>query len=334
MQMRDAGSIVLLFKQDGQQNNIVSIPITGDGTFNDPGLILFDTANVYYQLPKNKGMESATVQFMQNRLPPLANNTKAGSDFFRPAGDTSGNAFQFRIADIINQEAKFARAKVLETVTIQRRTKSPVDILDEKYASGMFQGGDGYQFDVLTDPFAASSFNIFSYLQGKVAGLQINTSSNPPTLTWRGGSPGIYLDEMQSSPDMIANIPVADVAYIKVLRPPFMGSSGGANGAIAIYTRRGNDVQQSSGSGLSKNTITGYSAIRQFYSPDYSTFMEDFEKKDLRTTLYWNPEIIANPAHKQVLLSFYNNDISQSFRIVLQGMTTDGRLANVVMVME
>ena len=223
---------------------------------------------------------------------------------------------------------------MLETVTIKRKSKSPVDIMDEKYASGMFQGGDGYQFDVVNDPFAASSINIFSYLQGKVAGLQINTSSNPPTLTWRGGAPGIYLDEMQASADMISTVSVSDIAYIKVLRPPFMGASGGANGAIAIYTRRGGDVAQTPGKGLSKNTVTGYTAIRQFYSPDYATFKEDFDKKDLRTTLYWNPEIMTSPGNNKVRLSFYNNDISESFKIVLQGMTKDGRLANVVMDMQ
>ncbi|MEO6683789.1 MAG: hypothetical protein ABIN48_13285, partial [Ginsengibacter sp.] len=159
-------------------------------------------------------------------------------------------------------------------------------------------------------------------------------SSNPPSLTWRGGSPGIYLDEMPVNADMISGISVTDVAYIKVIRPPFLGATGGGNGAIAIYTRRGNDVQQTSGKGLSKNTITGYTSIRQFYSPDYSTFTEDYGKRDLRTTLYWNPEVRTAPGKNQVLLTFYNNDVSQSFNVVLQGMTKNGRLAHVTMVME
>ena len=38
----------------------------------------------------------------------------------------------------------------------------------------------------LTDPFANASLNIFNYLQGKVAGLQINTNSNPPNLKLAG----------------------------------------------------------------------------------------------------------------------------------------------------
>ncbi|MEO6683770.1 MAG: hypothetical protein ABIN48_13190, partial [Ginsengibacter sp.] len=169
VQLRDAGSIVLLFSQNNQGNNIVSVPIKSDGTFMDPNLIVFDTANIYYQLPKGKGIGGATVQFMQERLPPLSNNMKATGDFYNYNTDTTGHARQFNLSDIINQEEAFAKAKILETVTIHRKTKSPVELLDEKYASGMFQGGDGYQFDLLNDPFSASSLNIFSYLQGKVA---------------------------------------------------------------------------------------------------------------------------------------------------------------------
>ena len=334
IQLRSAGDIVLLFKQANQLNNVVNLPILSDGTFSDPNLILFDTANIYYQLPKGKGLDGATVKFMQDRLPPLGKNMKATGNSYNYDTDTTGNARQFRLSDIVNQEEAFAKAKMLETVTIKRRSKSPVDVMDEKYASGMFQGGDGYQFDLVNDPLAASSYNIFSYLQGKVAGLQINTSSNPPSLSWRGGAPGIYLDEMPADADMISTLSVSDVAYIKVIRPPFMGASGGANGAIAIYTRRGGDVTSTPGKGLSKNTITGYTAIRQFYSPDYATFKENYDKKDLRTTLYWNPEIMTAPGNNKVRLTFYNNDISESFRIVLQGMTRDGRLANVVMDMQ
>lgn len=335
VQLRGAGDIILLFKQGNEgQNNIVNVPINSDGTFSDPNLIVFDTANIYYQLPKGKGLGDATVKFMQDRLPPLGKNMKATGEFYNYNTDTTGNSRQLRLADIINEEAAYLKAKILETVTIKRKTKSPVEILDEKYASGMFQGGDGYQFDLINDPFAASSMNIFTYLQGKVAGLQINSSSNPPTLSWRGGAPGIYLDEMPTDANMISSVSVSDVAYIKVIRPPFMGAMGGANGAIAIYTRRGGDMQSTSGGGLSKNTVTGYTAIRQFYVPNYSTILPENEQKDLRTTLYWNPEILTTPGNNKVLLTFYNNDISESFKIILQGMTRDGRLANVVMEMQ
>ena len=165
--------------------------------------------------------------------------------------------------------------------------------------------------------------------------MQINTTSNPPTLQWRGGTPQLYLDESPTDADMISNIPVSDIAYIKVLRPPFMGGTGGGSaGAIAIYTRRGNDVKSAPGKGLDNNMVNGYTALRQFYSPDYSSISEENEKKDLRTTLYWNPRVITTRGHNKVLLTFYNNDVTQSFRVEIEGMTKDGHLAHVVQVME
>ncbi len=164
---------------------------------------------------------------MQGKLPPLRYNTKASGAFYNYNSDTSGNFRHLQLADATAQELKLFNGKVLETVTIKSKTKSPLELMDEKYTSGLFTGGNSVQFDLLTDPFAVSSFSIFNYLQGKVAGLQINTSSNPPTLSWRGGSPELFVDEIQTDADMVSSIPVSDVAYIKVLRPPFMGAVGG-----------------------------------------------------------------------------------------------------------
>jgi hypothetical protein len=223
----------------------------------------------------------------------------------------------------------------LATVEIKARQKSATEEMDKKYATGLFSGGDAHEFDLVNDPFASTSMDIFQYLQGKVAGLQINATTSPPTLSWRGGTPQIYLDEMPTSPDMVSSVPVSDVAFIKVFQPPFMGGSGGGSGgAIAIYTRKGGDQKQEPGKGLSNNSVSGYTAIRQFYSPNYETFNEENEKKDLRSTLYWNPSVITSPGKNKVTLTFFNNDITKAFRVVIEGMTKDGRLAHIEQRME
>jgi len=233
---------------------------------------------------------------------------------------------------------KRAEGKVLEEVIVKSKTKSPVQILDEKYASGLFSGGDGYQFDLVHDPFASSAQSIFTYLQGKVPGLQITVGGGPggaASLNWRGGAPQLYLDEMQSDPSFLSGLNVNDVAYVKVFRPPFFGGAGGgANGAIAIYTRRGTDVKMDPGKGLANNTVYGYTPIRQFYSPNYGTFDKRNEEKDFRTTLYWNPNVNIVPNKRQVTLTFYNNDVSDFFRVVIEGMSTDGRLLHFEQIME
>ena len=134
---------------------------------------------------------------------------------------------------------------------------------------------------------------------------------------------------------MLSGIPVTDIAYVKVFRPPFMGGfGGGSGGAIAIYTRRGNDVRATPGKGLNNNTVTGYSPIKEFYAPNYASFNPRNEQADLRTTLFWKPMIITSPKNHTITLSFYNNDVTQAFRVVIEGMTKDGQLTHVEQILE
>ncbi|HEY6502662.1 MAG TPA: hypothetical protein VIZ28_01690 [Chitinophagaceae bacterium] len=324
--------IILIVKQKDAEGKFLLVPLKPDGSFKDPSVILFDTAHVHYQFQKAKGLNDASVQFMTERLPapsiavPVANANTLSTD-------TTGSYRQWKLADEANDIANSLKIKTLENVTVRSRGKTPVQLMDEKYTSGLFAGGDGYQFDLLNDKLAFSSLTIFHYLQGKVAGLQVNTGSNPPTLQWRGGSPQLYIDEVPADASFVSSISVNDVAYIKVLRPPFMGYNGG-NGAIAIYTRRGNDVKQEPGKGLANNKIFGYTVIKEFYSPNYGTFKPGNEQRDVRTTLYWNPSLILSPQKRQASLTFYNNDVSKSFRVVIEGMTRDGRLAHIEQIMD
>jgi hypothetical protein len=142
--------------------------------------------------------------------------------------------------------------------------------------------------------------------------------------------PGLYLNEMATSYDMISNIPVANVAYIKVFRPGFVGAPGsGTGGAIVIYTKIGKDGEPISIlKGLDKNHVNGYTVVREFYSPDYDSIATD-DKKDLRTTLYWNPTVLTSPGQNKVNLTFFNNDFTDEYRVIIEGMTNDGRLTHI-----
>lgn len=329
---RDA-SVVLMVKQKDKEGQMILVPIESNGTFNDRSTILFDTAQVYYSFQKND-LKDASVQFMTERLPAPSINPAAYSKPYGLVPDTTGSSRQFMLADEANSTAEMMKVKTLEAVVVQSKGKSQVQLMDEKYTRGLFSGGDGYQFDLVNDPFARGAINIFTYLQGKVPGLQIMTSGQNTSMQWRGGSPQLYLDETPTDVNFVQNMNVSDVAYVKVFRPPFMGGFNGANGAIAIYTRRGNDVKTEPGKGLANNKVFGYTPIKEFYSPNYASFTNKNEQRDLRTTLYWNPAVLTSPQNNQVIVSFYNNDVSGSFRVIIEGMTRDGRLAHIEQLME
>lgn len=333
IQLKDAGSIILMFNQGETGNQIYEVPVLPNGTFNDPQLVLFDTAKVYYQLPKFKGKMDATVQFMQNRLPAFTQQTKA-SGFFKSPLINPADQYQYNLSVATLKELQSQKVKVLETITIKAKTTSPLQLLDEKYASGMFSGGDSYQFDLLNNPMALGSQSILEYLRSRVPGLQI-TMGNPPTLSWRNSSPSLYLNEMATDIAMISDLPVSDIAYVKVMRPPFMGAAGGgAGGAIAIYLRKGGDIPSTPGKGLANNIVTGYTPIKQFYSPNYDTVNAENEKPDNRTTLFWAPEIITHPGANKATITFYNNDVTNAFRVIIEGVSKDGKFTHFEKVLE
>jgi hypothetical protein len=318
---RETMVLMIKGKDSTMETRFVSLNV--DGTFSDPQFIFSDTLRIYYQL-KSKLLGSAEARFMTNRLPP-PNYVAASKNFFnrRAFLDTAGLYRHSMLAYDNFRYQQNEKGKLLANVTVTAKAKPKEKSLEERYARGLFGGGDGQSFDVLNDPVAMGSLNVFNYIQGRVAGLQVNASSNPPSLTWRGGTPQLYLDEMPVDADMVRSIPMSDVAFIKVLRPPFMGTNGGSGG-IAIYTRRGDDVRTTTrGGGLSSSVVLGYTPIREFSSPDYSRFDRKFEQTDVRTTLYWNPSVIPTKG-KPAKLVFYNNDVTKAFRVIITGMTNDG----------
>ncbi len=323
--------VVILMKQKDTEGKVLLESLKQDGTFIDPGVVIFDTARVFYQL-QDKKLKESQIDFMTDRLRVPEINKKGWANRIFP--DTTGSAYHLGRAEEVLGNLERSKYKELETVTVAARAKSSVQKMDEKYASGMFSG-DGIQFDLVNDPSAQSAIDIFSFLQGRVAGLQISGYGSGASLNWRGGAPQLYIDEMPADVSFVSALNVRDVAYIKVFRPPFMGGFNGSNGAIAIYTRRGGDQVQEPGKGLASANIAGYSAIRQFYSPKYySPEVKPGSDRDLRTTLYWNPNVAIDPAKKEIILSFNNNDVTDAFRVVIEGMTQDGRLIHYTTTME
>jgi hypothetical protein len=324
--------ISCILKTKNATAQIFTIPVTKDGAFKRSSLYFFDTAKVYYQFNNDKdksitSMASFSIysSFINSPQQPLA----LFNSFNAPVvPDSSTMQKNIAAMNLLRQSILDGyKIKVLDVVTVTARQKTPEEKMDEKYTSGFFSGTDAHIFILDTDPFAKGALNVINYLQGKVAGLQISMDgSGNSSATWRGGTPSIFLDEMQSDLQTVQSISMSDVAMVKVFPPPFMGGPGGSpGGAIAIYTKKGGDQDYSLVKGLDFSTIIGYSAIKEFYSPDYAT-KNDPTVGDYRTTLYWNPFIIMDKTTRRVTIPFYNNDKCKKIRVVIEGMNELGQL--------
>lgn len=334
-------SINVFMEAKDSSRQIFSLPIDKQGKFTEDGLIFFDTVRLYYQFNQNKFLASRAVVNFNNgsfRAPSLINFSPAWK-IRNPLDSQAISRSQFAAVEADRIRPLLARrVKTLETVTVTAKQKSKTEQLDQKYASGLFAGGDGYSFDMMDDPFAQSARDIFQFLQGRVAGLMVNTGGGTPTLSWRQGTPTLFLDEMQVDASMLQGIPVSDIAYVKALRPPFFGApGGGAGGAIAVYTKKGNDRVSKNDpipGGMEKNRMFGYASAKEFYSPNYANETPFDDVPDVRTTLYWMPYLLTDKSTRKVTLQFYNNDITKKMKLVMEGFNEEGRLTRVEKILE
>jgi hypothetical protein len=70
----------------------------------------------------------------------------------------------------------------------------------------------------------------------------------------------------------------------------------------------------------------GYQLPVEFYSPIYDTQSAiDSSIPDLRSTIYWKPDIITSPDGK-AFFDFYTADSSSTYSVVIEVVMSDGRL--------
>ena len=314
-----------------KKREFLNTPVSVNGHFIFPEMIFYDTARFFYQFnnDKNKTLTSRGIFEIKSNL--LRSNLTLQPDSFlllsvtKP--DTIVQAKNIEIYKEQLSDLELQKVKTLKEVIITGKKKSKQEIMDEQYTSGLFSGGDSKIFLPEDDPAFLSSQTLLHYLQGRVAGLQVSPSGAESSITWRGSKTNLFINEITTDASAIENIPMSDVAMVKIFSPPFFGAfGGGGGGAIAVYLKKGAAANQTS-KGLDYANIPGYAPIKEFYSPDYSK-TDQINNNDYRKTLYWNPYVITDKTHRRIFLSFYNNDITKKMKVIIEGCNEDGRLTH------
>jgi len=328
-------NLIILAKDSSKK--LLFLQVGKDGGFEEKNSFFNDTSKIYYSINGKSKNSSFVVRFENGLL--NQNFTKLNLDANRFNNSWSDSLAKVKLNSILleqERQKKYLASLTLTEVVVRSKTKSPAQILDEKYSSGLFSGGDAILFDLSADAGVIASIDILTYLQAKVPGLNITTGGAQASATWRGANTDFFLNESNTTIDQIRSLAITDIAYIKALRPPFFGSvGGGSGGAIAIYTKRGgnNKGGAENKKGMEYVVLGGYSVFKEFFNPNYDKLAENFEV-DNRATLYWNPYLLTNKKSSRVRIEFFNNDITKKLQIVLEGINANGKLARVVKYIE
>lgn len=211
----------------------------------------------------------------------------------------------------------------IEQVKLVGKKKDPKEDLNKQLSTGMFSSVNSTIFDFVNeDQHAAGSSNILDWLQGRAAGLSFqrnNSGINVPYI--RGQQAKLYLDEIPTDASMISNLPIGNIAMVKIIK-----GAGLIGDAVAIYTMRGNMKSKNDEKETKKNNssiVKGYDKPSEFLVE----MLDDDVKieNDTRETLYWNPNLFDSD-NVPPRIKFFNNDTAKQYKVLIISFDEDDHL--------
>lgn len=313
-----------------EENQAFVFSTEEDGSFEVPNLLLYDSSKLSYFGKTLKGKVGTVVLDSMSITPPKRLAEPLKVEIYKPEKSTRHFIPEYS-----------AQTTVLEEVTV---TSSRVE---RKSTSTLIA-----DYVVNGDWLVERNFaDVLIGLQVKVPGFKVfivNENGFPRKII-SFGMPSSFGGPKSMEPlvliDQVAvnDLPGGPVAQIEMLNPREIESvevsrfGGGAafgarggNGVIAIHTRSRQSNAGNPGTNSYEKSLlmpyrsTGFSTAKKFESPDYSDPYKSSTVPDHRSTVYWNPSVSID-ARNPVDISFYAADLVTKYRIVVEGLTSDGK---------
>lgn len=309
--------------------NIIDEAATDEeGRFVFKNIFFMDNAKILLQAKNEKGKAGVV------HIDPIINSYSTISEAYLPVKATEGD---FPM-DLYKQQ--YYNEKALKDFHIEQGDI----ILENVEVIGEKKPEEEERYRIYKEPSAGSLEvsqkdirydNVFKYLQGRVAGLTIRGNSamihGPSSFggltSYQSANEPIYVaDGVQVSGEELANIPMGNIERVEVLKGSDAAIYGvrGGNGAIVVYTKKEAENFEPDNTSLVAQMITGYSSYREFYSPIYTPENLHAPKPDNRITLFWEPQVYTETGIATV--SFYTSDDTSRFRILVEGITMNGKV--------
>jgi TonB-dependent SusC/RagA subfamily outer membrane receptor len=297
-----------------------------DGTFAFYGLDFKDTCQVLVQAIA--GNNRNTKITIDNEIHPKIKIVKIPYGIVEiDEKDLADYLKRTRDAIELEKRLRFEKAIALNEITIKGKKQ-----IEEKDSRVIYGQADA---TVVIGENTHGAMNVLDLLRGRVAGVQVSGDPFNPSVQIRGISsislssePLFLLDGVPITKESLLSINVMDVEKIDVLKGASASIYGsqGANGAISVLTKRGNntyDWSKDEASGIKVARRLGYSTSREFYVPKYDQDLPENIRPDYRSTVYWSPMIKTNKDGKATV-SYFNTDAETSMRVSIEGISKSG----------
>jgi len=296
-----------------------TVPTDNEGRFLFSGLYFTDTIDVTLHAVNSKGKKNAFIEVDKTlNAPPKPSILPLKYEYRNEKGNKTIASIGNLSPELLNKKWHLSDTILIRDINIVSQKKKEFDdyVRPYKKADAVFEvtKSDNVYIDLGTMLEAESP--MWRSFTGQVANGRMQRAKisyflngAPVDLTMAG-----LLEDSPNSFDKIEFVKMAPI-------------SGGYGPAVYFYTKRGmpNRIVEEASASTSARLV-GYSVIRKFYSPVYDGKEDQINKKgDFRSTLCWAPVIRTN-ANGLAKVAFYNSDQTGEVKVVLEGVTKDGKL--------
>ncbi len=130
--------------------------------------------------------------------------------------------------------------------------------------------------------------------------------------------------------NMIPSTEVETVEVLKYANASIYGMNSG-DGVFIITTKAGGGMKLKdiSSIGILPIAPMGFYKAREFYSPKYDNTTNVTRQRDLRSTIYWKPEIITDK-DGNASFEYYNADGAGAYKVEIEGIDDKGNIGRQV----
>ena len=319
------GGKVTLFSS-GKNKMLIQSISDQNGEFRFDSLYFTDSTKFVIQARTATGKKNVDIEVYGSQKQKVSNNINQA--------DLTVNINQSMQSYLLNSKTQY-EAWLKNGIINRSILLEEVQVTDSKpkLENSSNLNGAGMADKVFTEKELQNATSLDQFLQGRVTGLQI---INGQAFIRNNPNPAnIILDGMNVGPEFLADININDIASVEILKSvsttAIYGSQGGS-GIIIINTKRGGGIDQvyrSYAPGILAFSPIGLIKQKEFYVPNYDLPKNNIVA-DLRTTIYWKPNIITDSLGK-AKISFFNADGTGNYKVTLEGMDLNGNMARKIM---
>ena len=329
------GTVTLI---PSDRNSVLSTVSDSKGLFHFSNLIFTDSINLVLSAINSNGRNTTKLTYFQDskKPPEIINDPFYARQLPK---DSSISVYLQNATKIQDDNLIYGpgKGKMLKPVIVRGIKR------DDQYRTQSLAGAGNADQVMHADEIEQIGGQLSTSLTGRLRGVGFINGMpylmSPPSassLTANSSTPMLVILDGSKMPLGIAfnidDIPSSQVETVEVLKYAGVSIYGvdGANGVLIITTKQGEARGRGVSSlGVLPITPMGFYKARTFYSPKYDHTNVNSARPDLRSTIYWNPEIETGKDGK-ASFDYFNADGTGTYKVTIEGIDTNGNIGRLV----